>query len=117
MVAAPLALTAVERGAVIDRDEGILEAQPALVMGVDVAGRDGRNPERLGEVLEGGVPAGVAALVRALKLDVERAREGLREPGGGVRIRDPEPVPGTAREADEPFGVLGDDFHARGGRQ
>ena len=56
-------------------------ARRAMV-GVDVAGRDGRHAERGGELLERGVAAGVAALVRALQLDVERARKGLREPRG-----------------------------------
>ena len=74
MVAAPLALAAVERGAVADRDEHVLQLRAARVVRVDVAGRDGRHAERLGELARAGVPAGVAALVRALQLDVERAR-------------------------------------------
>ena len=118
MVAAPLALAAVEGGAVADRDEGILEAQPALVVGVDVAGGDGRHAERGGELLEGGVPAGVAALVGALQLDVERTREDAGESCGGVRVAHGEPVAGAAGEADEPLGMLGDERGGgRGGEQ
>ena len=76
MVSAPLALGAVERGAVPDRDQRVLEARPARVVGVNVAGRDGRHAERGRELLERGVAARIAALERALQLDVERAREG-----------------------------------------
>ena len=86
MVAAALALAAVERGAVADRDERVLQARAARVVRVDVAGRDGRDAERRGELLERGVAARVAALVRALELDVERAGERAREPGGAVRV-------------------------------
>ena len=109
MVAAPLALGAVERGAVADRDEGVLEAAAARMVGVDVAGRDRRDAERRRELGERGVPAGVAALVGPLELDVERAGERLREPRGAVRVGDGEPVARAAGEADEPLGVLGDD--------
>ncbi len=120
MVAAPLALAAVEGGAVADRDEGVLKPQAALVVGMDVAGADGRDAECGGKLLERGVAAGIAALVWALELDVERARECLREPGGGVRVGDGEPVAGAAGEADEAFGVLGDEgwrsFPAGAGR-
>ena len=117
VVAAALALAAVEGGAVADRDEGVLEPQAALVVGVDVAGADGRDAEGGGELLERGVAAGIAALVRALELDVERPRERLREPGGGVRVGDGEPVAGAAGEADEPFGVLGDEGCGRSRRE
>ena len=86
VVAAPLALAAVERGAVADRDERVLEPRAARVVRVHVAGRDGRDAERGGELRERGVPARVAALERALELDVERAGERAREPGGAVRV-------------------------------
>ena len=43
VVAAPLRLAAVERGAAADRDERVLERGAARVVGVDVAGRDGRR--------------------------------------------------------------------------
>ena len=77
MVAAPLALAAVERGAVADRDEGVLEPRRrrgwcAWMSPVATVG----DAERGGELLERGVPAGVAALERSLQLDVERARKG-----------------------------------------
>ena len=103
MVAAPLGLAAVERGAAADRDERVLEGGAALVVGVDVAGRDrrrrrghGRAPRSRGE------PAGVAALVRPLELDVEAvAPKRSGDLGGCVRVVRAEPVPGAAGEADE----------------
>ena len=118
MVAAPLALAAVERGAVADRDEHVLERRAARVVRVDVAGRDGRDAERRGEVRERGVAARVAALVRALELDVEarrgtRARAGRRRSGRATR----EPVARAAGEADEAFGVGGDDVERRRRRE
>ena len=67
--------------------------------------------------VERGVPAGVAALVGPLELDVERAGERARERGCAVRVGDGEPVAGAAGEADEPLGVLGDDLGARRGRE
>ena len=112
VVAAALLLAAVERGAVADRDERVLEAGAARVVRVDVAGRDGGHAERGGEVLERGVAARVAALERALELDVERAGERAREPGGAVRVERGEAVARAAGEADEPFGVGGDDVDA-----
>ena len=118
VVAAPLALAAVEGGAAADRDEGVLEAETALVVGVDVAGGDRGDAEVGGELLEGGVPAGVAALERALELDVEAHRERLSQSGSGVRVGNGEAVAGTAGEADEPLGVVRDEgCRGRGGEQ
>ena len=72
VVAAPLGLAAVERGAAADRDERVLEG------GCGARGGRGRRrsrpsatPRSRASSLERGVPAGVAALVRALELDVE----------------------------------------------
>ena len=117
MVAAPLALAAVERRPALDRDERVLQPRAAQVVRVHVTGRDGRRADRLGEVAERGVPPRVAALVRPLQLDVERAGERLREPGGAVRVDDAEPMPRAARERDETLRVLGDRLDARLGRQ
>src|SRR5947208_1921678 len=52
VVAAPLPLATVERRAVLDRDERVLQARPAHVVRVHVAGCDGGNVQRLGKVDE-----------------------------------------------------------------
>ena len=104
MVAAALALAAVERRAVADRDERVLQADARARVRVRVAGDDGLDAERLREVAQRGVPANVAALVRPLQLDEEAlAAERLREPRRRVRIAHREAVPRAAGEADEPF--------------
>ena len=104
MVAAPLPLAALERGAAADGDEHVLERGAAAVVRVDVARRDRPDAERGGEVAQVRVAARVAALVRALQLDVEAvAAEGAREPRRRVRVADGEPVARAAGEADEPL--------------
>ena len=104
VVAAPLALAAVERRAVADRDERVLQADARARVRVRVAGDDGLDAERLGEVAQRSVAAHVAALVGPLQLDEEAvAAEGLREPRGRVRVAHGEPVARAAGEADEPF--------------
>ena len=106
VVAAPLLLAAVERGAAADRDERVLECATPLVVGVDVAGGDGGDAEVAGELSQGGDAAGVAALVRALELDVEAVPpERRRDARGSVRILRPQAVPCAARQADEAVGV------------
>src|SRR5205823_6260853 len=64
-VAAPLGLAALERRAVPDRHERVLEHGPLVAVRVHVAGDDRVDAERLGEVAERGVAARVAALERA----------------------------------------------------
>ena len=49
-IAAPLALAALERCTVADRDEDVLQRGPSGMVCVDVAGRDRLDSERLGEV-------------------------------------------------------------------
>ena len=106
MVAAPFLLATVEGGAAADRDEGVLEGAAPLVVGVDVAGGDGGDAEVAGELSQGGDAAGVAALVRALELDVEALpSERCRNARGCVRIPRPQAVPCTARQADETVSV------------
>ena len=102
VVAAPFPLAALERGAAADGDEHVLERSAAAVVCVDVTGRDRADAERGGEVAQVRVAAFVAALVRALQLDVEAvASEGAREPCCRVRSADREPVARAAGEADE----------------
>ena len=71
MVPAPLLLAAVERGPAADRDERVLKRRAALVVGVDVTGRNRGDTEVAGELTECGVAAGVAPLVGSLELDQE----------------------------------------------
>ncbi len=108
-VAAPLALGAVQRRAVADGDERVLEHGAAMAVRVHVAGGDGIDAERLGELAQRGVAARVAALVRALELDEEAvAAERGGEPGGGVGIADGEAVARAAGQADEAVVSLGE---------
>src|SRR5215212_4894245 len=101
-VSSAFTLAALERGAVLDRHERVLERRSRDVMRVRVSGDDGRDAECLGEVAKPGVPTCVASLVRALELDVEAvAPEGGGEPGGRVRVVDAEAVTCAARQADE----------------
>ncbi len=102
VVAAPLRLAAVERGAAADRDERVLERGAARVVRMDVAGRDGRDAEVAGELAQPREAARVAALVRPLELDVEAvAPERRGELRSVVRPVHAEPVAGAAGEADE----------------
>ena len=87
-------------------------------MRVHVAGGDRAHAERLGEVAERGVAARVAALVRALQLDVEAvAAEHAGKVRGGVRVEHGEPVPRAAGEADEPVVQLLEEADVERGRQ
>ena len=103
MVAAPLALAAVERRAVADRDEDVLQRRPRRRVRVRVAGRDRRHAERLGEVAQRGVAARVAALVRALELDVEAAGPNARRAAAARSGRGRRARARAAGEADEPL--------------
>ena len=113
-----LALAAVERGAGRDRDEDVLQAGAARVVRVRVAGGDGPDAERFGEVAQCRVAACVAALVGALQLDVEAvAAEGGGDAGGRVRVDDAEAVPRAAGEADEALVPLEQRVERQRGRQ
>ena len=104
VVAAPLALAAVERGAAADRDEDVLQRRRDDVVRVRVAGDERRHAQRRREIAQRGVAPRVAALVRPLQLDEEvLASEDVREPRRRVRIADGEPVPRAPGEADEPL--------------
>src|SRR5205823_11967682 len=101
-VAPSLGLAAVERSAVLDGDERVLQRREPSVVRVDVARRDGRNAERRGQLPQHRVATSVAALERPLKLDEEPiAPKGLRQTRRGVRIPHREPMPCAARQADE----------------
>ena len=114
VVPAPLGLAAVQRGAAADGDERVLEARAGEVVRVRVAGGDGLDAERLGEVAQGGVPAHVAALERPLELDVEAlGPEGAGELGCGVRVVHAETVARAAGQADEPLVELGEERRGR----
>ena len=118
VVAAPLALAAVERAAVLDRDEHVLQRGAARIVRVHVAGRDRLHAQRLREIAELGIAARVAALVRPLQLDVEAvAAERARELGGEVRIVDADAGARAAGEADEPFVVLDEQLRVERRRQ
>ena len=102
VVAATLGLRAVERRALADRDEHVLQLRAASMVRVHVAGRDRLHAERLREVSQRGVPAHVPALVRPLELDEETVAERAGDRGRGVRVAHGEPVPRATGEADEP---------------
>ena len=102
MVPAPLALGALEGRPVADRDHRVLERGAARVVRMRIAGGDGLDAQRLGELAQPRVPPRVAPLVRALELDEEPlAPERAGQLGCRIRILDTEPVPRTAGEADE----------------
>ncbi len=104
VVAAPLALAAVEGGAAANRDEHVLEHCTARVVRVRVAGGDRRDTERRRKLAERGIAPRVAALVRPLQLDEEVVpAEDPGEPRRRVRVADGEPVPRAAGKADEPL--------------
>ena len=88
----------------LDRHERVLERRPARVVRVRVAGRNRLDAERVRQVAQSRVPAGVPALVGTLELDEEPvAAEGMRQAGGRVRIADGRALPRAAGEADEPL--------------
>src|SRR2546430_7064244 len=103
-VAAPLRLAAVERRAVLDGDERVLQRRPRARMRMDVAGRNRLDAERLGQLAQHGVATSVASLERTLKLDEKAvAAKGPRQPCRSVRVPHREPMTRAARQTDEPF--------------
>ena len=105
VVAAPLALAAVERGAAADGDEDVLQRGAAAVVRVHVArSRSSATSSVSARSRSARVAARVAALVRTLQLDEEAvAAERVREPRCCVRVAHREAVARAAGEADEPF--------------
>ena len=117
-ISSPLALAPVERRAVANRDERVLEQCPPPRVRVDVPRRDRLHPEVLGKVAERRMTTRVASLVRSLELDEEPlAAERRGEPGCATRVVVREPVPRAAGETDEPFVQLGDGLERRGRRE
>src|SRR5262249_27596736 len=83
VVAAPFGLTSVERAAVADGDEDVLQRRAPRMVRVDVAGDKRGDAELLREVAKRRVAACVAAFVRTLQLDEEAvAAERICEPCG-----------------------------------
>jgi hypothetical protein len=90
-----------------NRDEHILEVDARRGVGVRVPGHDRAQAERLRELAEGRVAAGVAARERPLQLDEEPLRpERPCQAGRTVRVAHCEPHPRAAGEADEPLVAL-----------
>src|SRR6185503_514629 len=97
-----LTFRALEGRPVPDRNHRVLERSTARVVRMRIAGGDGLDAQRLGELSQPRVPPRVAPLVRALELDEEPlAPERAGQLGCRIRILDTEPVPRTAGEADE----------------
>jgi hypothetical protein len=104
VVAAPFGLAPVERAAVANGDEHVLQRRAARMVRVHVSRDEGRHSELLRELAKHSIAARVAALVWALQLDEEAVgAERLCEPRGRVRVADGEAVARTTREADEAF--------------
>ena len=99
---------AVERGAVPDRDERVLEPASPRMMGVDVAGGDRRKRRATPRDRSARRCGGRRRARRAAAARRRTHRETPRQPCGRVRIDDRQPVSRTAREANEPLRVLGD---------
>ena len=105
VVAAPQRLAGVERGAVAQRHEGVLQLRAAARVGVHVAARHARHPEAPGERLERAVARAIVAGVGALQLHAQAMRaEGVQQPPrGGLVVH---AVDGAAGEAHQPLAVL-----------
>ena len=102
VVAAPLALAAVERRAVLDRDERVLQVRTADVVCVHVTGRDRRHAERTRELVELCIAAYVAALVRALQLDVEARSNARASRAAAFGSTEPSPCRAQPESATSP---------------
>src|SRR5215216_5603630 len=87
VVPTPLRLRALQRGAVPDRDQRVLQPRPRQVVSVDVTRHDRPDLQRLGEVAQLRVAPDVASLEGPLELDEEAlGAKGLREPRRGARV-------------------------------
>ena len=110
-VAPPQRLGGVEREAVAERHEGVLQLGPGRGVGVHVAGRNGPQPEPPGQRGEGAVAGPVVAGVGTLQLDVEAlGTEPLEQRSQRLR---PSPLAQhrafrATGQADQAVGVGGD---------
>src|SRR4029453_10451923 len=95
-------LRALERRAVADRDERVLQSHSSRIVGVDVARDDCLDVQRLGEVAKPGVPPLVSPFERPLGSDEEALRaKGPGKARRGVGVPDGKPLARATREADE----------------
>src|SRR5215216_536973 len=102
VVPTPLRLRALQRGAVPDRDQRVLQPRPRQVVSVDVTRHDRPDLQRLGEVAQLRIAPDVASLEGPLELDEEAlGAKGLREPRRGARVLHREAEARAPREADE----------------
>ncbi len=104
-VAAPQWLGGVERRAVTDRDERILQRRTGAHVSVDVAGRDRAQLQLACERGDAAVARAVVAQVGALQLDAQAVgRERIAQRLEARAVVDP--VRGAAAEADQAVGVV-----------
>ena len=101
VVTATLGLRAVERRALADRDEHVLQLCAASMVRVHVAGRDRLHAEHIRELSQRGVPA-TSRVERPLELDEEAVAERLRRPAAAVFGSRTAGVPRAAGKTDEP---------------
>ena len=100
VVAATQRLGGVERRVLADRDEDVLQQRALGRVGVDVAGRDRRDAEPLGEPRQPAVQRAVVAGERALQLDAQvLATEDVQEAAHRRLVADA--TGRAAAEADE----------------
>jgi hypothetical protein len=71
VISTALGLAAVERAAVTDRDENVLQWCPPRMVRMDITGDDRPDAARLGKIAQACIAARVATLVRTLELDEE----------------------------------------------
>ena len=109
VVAAPQRLGGVERGAVAQRHERVLQLRPAARMRVHVAGRHARHPQPPGQRGQRPVAGAIVARVGALQLHVQPLRaERVEQPPRRGLVVAPVPIPtlGAPGQADQALGVL-----------
>ncbi len=105
VVAPSQRLAGVERGAVAQRHEGVLQLRALARVGVHVAARHTRHPEAPGERLERPVARAIVPGVGALQLHAQAVRtERIQQPPRrGLVVH---AVVGAARETHQPLAVL-----------
>ena len=105
VVRAPHGLARIERGAVTDGDERILQERAHARVGMDVPGRHGGHAEAPGEPLERPVARPIAIRIGALELHPQAlSAEGPEQRPRGLLVVDA--VLRASGQADEALGVL-----------